>query len=126
MKNKKRLIPIIIISFILVLIITFVIVVVINDSINISTGRYLEASNGTPMFVHNGEPDCMSTDNEDMFDNLDTGDKIIVVHDLWLLTYPGKTHVYAVFKLKDGTIDDISKSTIDKLVEMGWLEEKAE
>ena len=52
------------------------------------------------------------------------GDKILVIHDDIVETYPGKTGVYAIFKLGDGTADDIPQTVVNGLTELGWLESK--
>jgi len=122
MKKKKWLIPIVAFALIIVLFFVFV-VVMTNKGYGISQGRYLEAKDGQAMLILDNSPIEMSnrTDKK-LYDKLDIGDEILVVHDGIAESYPGKTCVYAVFKLKDGTIDDISQNVIDSLVELGWLQ----
>lgn len=122
MKKKKWLIPIVAFALIVVLLFAFI-VVVTNKGYGISQGRYLEAKDGQAMLILDNSPIEMAnrTDKE-LFNKLVNGDEILVVHDGIAESYPGKTGVYAVFKLKDGTIDDISQNVIDSLVELGWLQ----
>lgn len=122
MKKKKWLIPIVAFALIIVLFFAFV-VVMTNKGYGISQGRYLEAKDGQAMLILDNSPIEMAnrTDKE-LFNKLVNGDEILVVHDGIAESYPGKTGVYAVFKLKDGTIDDISQNVIDSLVELGWLQ----
>ena len=60
--------------------------------------------------------------NNISFERFDIGDEILVVHDGIEESYPGRTGVYAVLKLSDGTADDIQQEVIKSLVELGWLE----
>ena len=122
MKKKKWLIPIVAFALIVVLLFAFI-VVVTNKGYGISQGRYLEAKDGQAMLILDNSPIEMAnrTDKE-LFNTLVNGDEILVVHDGIAESYPGKTGVYAVFKLKDGTIDYISQNVIDSLVELGWLQ----
>lgn len=89
----------------------------------ISKGRYLQAKNGLPMLIIDSSPIQLSDRRERIsFGKLDTGDEILVIHDGIEESYPAKTGAYAVFKLNNGTIDDISQTVVDTLIEYGWLE----
>ena len=126
MKNKKWLIPVIVISLVLVLLIGSVGFLAIKGY-GISQGRYLESKNGQPILILDNSPMTMSNRTEkDLFDNYDVGDKILVIHDGIAESYPGKTGVYAVFKLSDGTTGDIPQEVVNQLIELGWLETETE
>ncbi len=56
-----------------------------------------------------------------MFSKLSDGDKILVVHGSTAESYPARTGAYAVFKLSDGTIDDVPAEVRTELEELGWL-----
>lgn len=88
MKKKKWLIPVVIIMAILVLVIASIGVIAVKGW-SISTGRYLEAKNETGMLILDNSPITMSDRRDcDFFDNLDTGDKILVIHDGIAESYP--------------------------------------
>ena len=109
------------IGIICVLLIGFV-TILSSGSYGISQGRYLEAKNGQSMFIRDNSPIQMSNrTGKDIFDRLEVGDKILVIHDGIAETYPGKTGVYAVFKLGDGSTDDIPQTVVNGLTELGWL-----
>ena len=121
MAKKKRFIPIIAAILIAALFIIGFFAAV-RRGYSCSIGRYLEASNGTGMIILENSPVQMSNQtNWDLFDGLATGDKILVIHDGMDQSYPGRTGVYAVLKLGDGDIDDISPAVVDSLTELGWL-----
>ena len=99
------------------------IIIMINKGYGISTGQYLEAKNGQDLLIRDNSPIVMSNRTEkELFDDLDIGDMILVIHDGIAETYPGRTGVYAIFKLSNGAIDDIPKNVVNQLIELGWLE----
>ena len=111
-----------IISVVFVLTITCIIIM-INKGYGISTGQYLEAKDGQALLIRDNSPIEMSNRTErELFDELDMGDMILVIHDGIAETYPGRTGVYAIFKLSNGAIDDIPKNVVNQLNELGWLE----
>ena len=122
MKRNKWIISIVIIVAVFVLAITGIIIM-INKGYGISTGQYLEAKNGQDLLIRDNSPIVMSNRTEkELFDDLDIGDMILVIHDGIAETYPGRTGVYAIFKLSNGAIDDIPKNVVNQLMELGWLE----
>lgn len=125
MKKKKWLIPIVAFALIFVLLFAFIIVVT-NKGYGISQGRYLEAKDGQAMLILDNSPIEMSnrTDKK-LYDKLDIGDEILVVHDGIAESYPAKTGVYAIFKLNDGKMEDIPQEVVNSLVELGWLQSDA-
>ena len=90
-----------------------------------SVGRFLRSDSGRPMIVCNYSPNSMSTRTErDIFRNLETGDKIWVLHSAVAESYPGRMRVYAVIRLGKGSIADIPQDVIDELRGLGWLAEE--
>ena len=90
---------------------------------SVSEGRFLEGKNGHAMLIVGNEPICMSDrTGRDLFDDLDTGDRILVLHDGVAESYPAQTGAYAVFRLEEGSPRDIPQRVIDDLTDMGWLE----
>ena len=119
MKNKSWLIPVAIILIVFISIIA----ILITKGYGASTGVYMEAKNGTAMIIRGNSPITMSSNyNGNMFHGLDNGDEIFVIHDGINESYPGSTRAYAVFKLKDGTANDIPQAVVDQLIELGWLD----
>ena len=122
MKNKKILI---IIGVVVTIVLLFWIVfnVLISKGMGISTGVYLETKNGVSILVREKTPIQMSnrTDKE-LFNDLDIGDKMLVIHTGIEESYPAKTGVYAVFKIKEGTTGNIPTQVVEELVKLGWLE----
>lgn len=123
MKKKKWFIPVMVIGFVLGAIVV-ALGVIASKGMGISKGRYLEAKNGSAMLVLDNSPILMSNrTGRDLFAKLNMGDEILVIHDGIAETYPGKTGVYAVFKLSNGTSGDIPQEVVETLTELGWQEE---
>ena len=122
MKKKIKVIFIALICAVAIMLLSFLGIITVKG-LGISEGRYLEAKNGVSMIILDNSPIQMSNrTGKNLFDKLDTGDKILVLHDGIAESYPGRTGVYAVFKQEDGTIDDIPQAVISNLTEMGWLD----
>ena len=122
MKRKKWLIPAVIAAVVISLA-AAVVGLAARRSWSISEGRYLAARNDVDMLVVGNTPIKMSDRaGRDLFDGLDTGDRILVLHDGVAESYPAQSGAYAVFRLEDGAVSDIPQRVIDELTEMGWLE----
>ena len=89
--------------------------------LSVSVGRVL-ISDSAVMLVRDDAPTVMTdrTGNRKLFDSITDGDKVLVLHGMEMLSYPGQTDVYAMLKLKDGNIADISDTVLDSLAAMGW------
>ena len=123
MKGKKILSIILGILLGIIIVILLIGYISINKGYGISVGRYLESKTGTPIFVSYNSPISMSNrTSRDLFNDIDIGDEILIVHSGVMESYPGQTGVYAVFKLEDGTIMDIPQIVISQLQDLGWLE----
>ena len=122
MKKKKWLIPVATIVAVLVLVITCV-GVLISKGYDMSEGVYLETKDGSAIIVCERTPIKMSNrTNRDLFDNLEIGDKILVIHDGIAESYPARTGAYIVFKRNDGVTGAIPPSVIEELIELGWID----
>lgn len=120
MKKTWR-IPIVVVAAVLVLC-AVAVGAAAAKGLDCSVGRYLEAENGAAMVVLDNSPIQMSDrTGKDLFDDLETGDKVFVVHDGIAESYPGKTGAYAIIKLEDGEAGDIPQSVVEGLTELGWL-----
>lgn len=118
--KKSIIIPICIILA-LILLIGVCLAYMSVKSLDFSVGRVLFANNSM-MLVLDNSPIQMSfrTDDGKMFVKLTDGDKVLVLHDGIAESYPGKTGVYGIFKLEDGSITDIPDGIIESLTELGW------
>ena len=94
----------------------------VSHSLDFSVGRCLVADNGSYMFIDGNSPIVMSNskDKEGLFSDLETGDKILLLHDGIAESYPGRTGAYWCMKLEDGTQADIPEQVMEELLELGW------
>jgi len=122
MKKKKWLIPVVTIIAIFALIIIYV-CVLIGKGFDVSEGVYLEAKDGSAIIVCDRTPIKMSNrSNRNLFDKLEIGNKILVIHDGIAESYPARTGAYAVFKRNDGVTGAIPLSVIEEMIKLGWIE----
>ena len=90
-------------------------------------GTYVKTGNGANMVVFDDNPIVMSDrTNGDLFEDLETGDRVLAIHGFIEETYPARSEAKAVFKLGKCSIDHIPQKVIDDLTEMGWLEDMSE
>ncbi len=118
MKKKRLLIGILCVAVVLIAGALFM----AKNSIGFSIGNCIEADNGRYLIVLDNSPIAMHqrSGKESMFPDLDTGDKIFIVHDGINETYPGKTGLYFILKLSNGNIGDVPEKIITQLQELGW------
>lgn len=89
-----------------------------------SKGRCLVTKNNEYMIVLDDiSPYRMYTNNTAIFKGLENGDEIIVLHGVFLDSYPGDVDVYFVIKTQEGDIMDISADVLTQLTQMGWIDE---
>ncbi len=122
MKQKKKwMIPLCVVGALLLICAGFLWYMV-SHSLDFSVGRCLVADNGSYMFIDGNSPIVMSNrkDKEGLFSDLETGDKILLLHDGIAESYPGRTGAYWCMKLEDGTQADIPKQVMEELAELGW------
>lgn len=122
-KKKKILIIVISILASILIIIAGAFAFIIYKGYGITVGRLLIAENDTYMLIDENSPIVMSTknDKEKFFNNIETGDKIFVIHSGVDETYPAHTGAYLCIKLEDGSVSDINSEVLLQLSEMGWL-----
>lgn len=122
MAKRERRVPIITVILVLAPFLIIGFFAAVRSGYGCSVGRYLEASDRSGMVILGNAPVQMSNQTEwDLLAGLATGDKILVIHDGMDQSYPGRTGVYAVWKLGDGDRDDIPPTVVDSLIELGWL-----
>ena len=81
-------------------------------------GRVLIADNGSYLIILNDYSPIKMSDcsaGGDLFSDLQTGDRIRILHDGIRLSYPGQTGVYRLRLLEKGSIDDIPSDVINAL-----------
>lgn len=119
MKKKKLVISILCVAVALIAGMLFM----VKSSISVSIGNCIADDNGRYLIVMDNSPVAMHqrSGKESIFPDLDTGDKIFIVHDGVNETYPGKTGLYFILKLSDGDISDVPEDAITQLQELGWI-----
>jgi len=107
----------------LILLLVIAVGIMLHKGYGASVGKYLESKDGKAMLVSGNSPTVMSNrTNRDIFDDLDVGDEIFVIHTGIAESYPGQMGAYAVIKLKDGSAEDVPDAVISELKYLGWLE----
>lgn len=85
-----------------------------------SSGYCVITDNGACMIVLEGTPVELIRPGGN-FRNLSTGDRLLILHDGILETYPARTAAYLCLRVGSGSIQNIPQSVIDGLTELGWL-----
>ena len=98
-------------------------ILISNEQRHRSIGRYLKATNGEHLLVINNSVTVLRdvSDLFSPFDCIQTGDKLLVFHDVVQETYPSRTDAYYVIRLEMGKFSDIPDKVIANLSQLGWL-----
>lgn len=106
-----------------VLILFAAVLLMLRNNINLSIGTCIAAENGNYLVVLDHSPVVMHqrSGGESVFADLNTGDKIFIVHDGIEQSYPGQTGLHFMLKLSDGSEHDVPSEIITELQELGWL-----
>lgn len=125
-KHKKMLTVLFSIIAIFILLISFVAIVfgiMTSMGYGITKGRCLITATGSYMLIdENNSLIVLNNQSEkDLFDDLSSGDEILVLHDGIQESYPASTGAYYCIKLNDGKPEDIPISLIENLTKMNWL-----
>lgn len=120
---KKKIVTVICVILLVATVFTALLFSAVQRGFGFSVARCLVAENGSYMMIKENSPIVMhnTKDNEKLFNNIDTGDRIWVVHDGINESYPGSTGVYAVIKLGEGEVSDIPEEVLESLSEHGWI-----
>ncbi len=86
-----------------------------------SSGQYLKCGESHMILMESGGATVLSYDDEEIFDGISNGDRIKILNDAILESYPSQTNVYYLKKLSDGTEADLPAGTLNSLREMGWI-----
>ncbi len=118
-KSIKKLLLLFFTVIFLLFISLFCLVLFSGSSITI--GRYIQSDKGEHLVADKTAPTVMHSDHDFMFRNLSSGDKILVIHGLTNLSYPGSTDAYFCMKLSDGEITDVPAKILFELYDLGWV-----
>ena len=104
------------------------VLLMLRNNINLSIGTCIAAENGSYLIVLDHSPVVMHQrpGKESVFANLNTGDKIFIVHDGIEQSYPGQTGLHFILKLSDGSERDVPSEIMTELQELGWLKQSGE
>lgn len=93
-----------------------------NRGFGISEGIYLEGT-GKSILMLDGSPFVMGDRSQDqeLFEGLETGDKVLVLHDGLCESYPGQTGAYWIKRLGSGSVADIPAAELEALISLGWV-----
>lgn len=118
---KKKLKIVVSVVGIIILLLICGILWIAKNGVDISTGTCLIADNGRYMIIIDNSPIAMSIRSGDgtLFDGLETGDEILIVHDGIAESYPGRTGVYFCMKLNKG--NEIPGEVVMELIDLGWI-----
>ncbi len=108
---------------VVVLVIGIALTVLIAKGLWFSVGPCIMAENGHCLLVMGNTPVKLSnhTLSSDPFDDLDTGDMILVLHDGIAESYPAQSGAYLVLKIGDDGESLIPQQVIEELTELGWV-----
>ena len=113
MKNKKWIIPVVIIVAILVL--ATAIVVLAGNQFTVA--RCIVTDNDSLYMVYEERPIHLAYDNNTDYQ---TGDKLLVLHQsAFAESYPEQTRAYFIMKIGSGSKEDISQKVFDILIATG-------
>ena len=89
-------------------------------------GRVLIADNGSYLIILDDHSPIKMSDRSakgGVFLDLQTGDRIRILHDGVRESYPGQTGVYGVRLLERGSIEEIPEDVLNALRQLGWIDE---
>ena len=91
---------------------------------SVYVGYYLQARDGSHMVIdRSGSPVILQAPDSrpQMFDNLEDGDRVLVICGGILTSYPGRSGAYFCLSLGRGSPDDLPADTLSQLTQLGWL-----
>lgn len=100
-----------------------------TDNVCDAIARYIKTKDGFLLHIMGMGPIEVNYNNAENKEEMESVIKDLTDGDLveiqcgWVdESYPGKTDLYSIIKLKDGTINDISTDVIENLKDLGWIE----
>ena len=121
--NKKR-IPLKIslcVLAVLILISVTSLEILISKGYGASVGRALVADSCTMLIVEESPIIMSDVNGVGLFENLKTGDCVLVIHDGITDNYPSHTGAYFIVTLAHGSSEDLPQKTLEQLSELGWI-----
>lgn len=122
MKKKKICILVAVFGLLLILIAMFITVSLRCGCID---GRILIADNGAYFIVLDDHSPIRMNDASmggGLFAELQTGDRVRVIHGGIAESYPGRASVYYLRRLEKGTAEDVFPDVIQTLTALGWFQ----
>ena len=93
-------------------------------NLSVRVGTCIKTENGGCMLLMGDSPVALSGKTAfARFDEYRTGDRLLVLHDGILETYPGRTGAYLAIRLHKGDVAAIPQEILSALTEMGWTVE---
>lgn len=122
--KKKTIIALILTAVAIVLAVLLILGVKGAAKYGFLEGRVLIADNGSYLIILDDHSPIKMSDhsaNGGAFLDLQTGDKIRILHDGVRESYPGQTGVYHVRLIERGSMDDIPADVVNALRQLGWM-----
>ena len=124
MKAMLKVLSIVVVLILLVSLIALG--VLVCGGYGISEGRFYKAENGSALLLDDNGATVLSSKNSGIFDNLAAGDRVLVLHDGVEECYPARTGAYFCICLEKGGVQDLPKSVMHSLKELGWISDDVE
>lgn len=126
---KKRICPKILLIVLAILVVCAAALIALGNYLShrgygATVGRCLVTKEGSYMLIGGNYPIVLSdrSKGKDLFTSLESGDKILVVHDGICESYPSQTGAYACIRLERGDIGDIPEAVLQNLAQLGWID----
>ena len=101
-------------------------IVCAGNNCSLSTGRFFMADNGSVMLLDDYGATVLYAQKAGIFEKLNNGDKILVLHGGIEESYPARTRAYYCIRLEEGRNEDLPENVLSSLRELGWLTQTAE
>lgn len=95
------------------------------DNIMVVQGVFLQGKEDCLVLIDGNDPVIMNDISDSggkIFEDFESGDKVEIYCTGIDETYPGRTDIYNIELVSNGSIDDVDKQVYDRLCEMGWVE----
>lgn len=93
-------------------------------NLSFRVGTCIKTENGGCMLLMGDSPVALSGKTAfARFEEYRTGDRLLVLHDGILETYPGRTRAYLTLRLHKGDVAAIPQEVRNALTQMGWMVE---
>lgn len=91
------------------------------QNLSVRVGTCIKTENGGCMLLMGDSPVALSGKTAfARFAEYRTGDRLLVLHDGILETYPGRTGAYLTLRLPKGDVAAVPQEILSALTEMGW------